>query len=1202
MAAAGLLGVPEMRPAAAQLSPDGDSADVCETVDLLLLMDRSTSLNSADRGGTQRRTALRSIRADLSGATGMGVALIGFNNRLSLHAESFDPAAEGGSAHPSDSELEESLVSPPRGGFTDYGVALRGALDMFHHNARPNSCRHLVWFTDGIHDIALPSTEDEVRQSEALRDEVCRDLAPAFADAGVSTQVVLLGNTFEKEMQSQNIFDQRVADLSAQIMSLITGDRVIEGLPVDSDCDGPLPVGGDVTGADDVVDLPNSLIEATARARGLFRWSDCENSADAVRPSDQLPAGEYIGEMDVLSYGGTIERYRVGEGEWVVMAPKSRRVRLIDSELDGLPPGWMLQVEVAADRGRNIGDVSLSCYSRPIGELLHMEAAAVDEAGRETSVLKQGERYDLSVDTSRYECPTGDFELSIQTLADQSLRSPECFEGSTRFGFNAVPAGEERQISRASGRLVPAHATILWPDDLGFEVEVDIPSRPIIVSGPLVCVQGEGLPRVESRGGTSLQGPYARIVAATCVVTPQSGGETTVAVESSADGPVYGMQTVDGRPVEQPFLPEDGPQELSIVSEQMGPGQLPRKPSVVTVAAELHSSDGPSRSMDSQTLHVGPAAPSPLECKSSGSGQAVVGSSGLVPRLESGSVTTSGRLVVNECEVSPPTDGQISVGVEGPLDGVDYGITDSDGNPLSQPLTLSSGDDPVTVLIVTEDLSNGGGDVTAVVEWQLTSGAEPATLHQAFEVPLIGDPPVLRCEPGEGLPRVPPELPLEVVAASCSVEAPSEGSITVEARATSSNLAYRVEALGHASETMLWRVAGGHDPLELNVVSEELGPKGWNYAGPVTLTVIVRPEAGVALIDRRTLEVPPGLLDQLLADLVRCGPMHLNNADGNEVPSEPLGATLQCESALRGPHGQLTLTLVEGPGSPSGGDGSGILDWRFLPASRLLNDGRGLMFEDGEEVTEVRLVTSGPLPNDRIEGDGTVVIEAQWMAPGWKEPLTGVTTAQYSVDLWPRSILWLAVLITLAGALLSWLLLYGVVAFTNRLPAANNFYARRFEISTYRDRRGGLRSVEIDSFNIEDHRSIPVNSDPNQKRLRSEDLRIDAKHPKWWQIASLLRGGWGQASAGQNRIVSVRPGGPRTRAGSTPERFTELAVVALDTRSGAAEPRGIAYVLAPRVPSERPDLRRNLADALAGLSGQRSTSTEPKPSRTERPR
>ena len=1210
LASAGMLGFPETPPASAQ-SRSESARRGCETVDLVLLMDRSTSLNNADPGGNQRRDALQSIRSDLSEAAGIRVALIGFNSRLSLHAERFEPATEGGLAHPSDAELEASLQSPSTGGSTDYGVALRGALEVFR-GARLGSCRHLVWFTDGIHDTAGPSNEAEVRQADSLRDEVCRVIAPAYADANVSTQVVLLGDSFERHLQSQNSYDQRMAELSAQIVSLITGEREIQGLPVDVGCGtGGLPQDGDILDADEVEDLSTTLIEATFPARGLLRWSDCDTAAGWARTGDRLPAGGYIDEMEVLSYGGTVERYRLGEGEWVATSPGSRRVRLSGSELDRLPPGWVLEVEVAADASKDVSDVRLSCHSKPVDEPLEMEAAVVDEAGGVASVLEQGERYDLAMDTASYQCQAGDFELRIEMLADPRLRSPECSEGDAWFGFDAVPAGENRRVTEASGQLVPEHATTLWPDDPGFDVEVEVRPPPMILSGrPLECVQGDALPRVESGPGTGAQGPRARIVAAMCIVTPQPGGETAVQVESSPDGPAFGMETAGREPVEQPFVPDDGPQEIRIVSEEMASGQLQQTPSTVTVTAELQSSDGRSQFLDSQTLPIGPISPYPLDCLSPGVGAAFDGNSGVVPRVETGSDATSGRLVVDECEVTPPSDGSMTVGVKGLPDGPGYGIVDADGNPIPQPLTLSSHDDPVTILIVTErvpleELSTAAGAATVIAEWQPTAGPAPPTLHWWMEVPrLDGNRQWLRCGLDSELPRIHAELPLRVLAASCRVQAPSEGSLTVEASAVAGNVAYHVEAGDRGGEAIPWRLASGEDQLEMRVVSEELGPNGWDYEGPVTLTAIVRPEGGVAQVEQYTTPVGPDLLAELLEDLLSCGPLELSNADGDEVPDEPLKATLLCESGLRGPNGRLTLKLDVGPGSLSGGDGSGALDWRFMPASTLLDDGRGLVFDNGEALSEVRLVTSGPLPNDRIEGDGTVMIEAYWLVPGWRAPLTATTTAQYSVDLWPRSILWLAVLITLVAALLSWLLFYGVVAFTNRLPAASNFYARRFEFSTYRDSRGGLRSAEIDSFNLEDHPSIPVNGDSSRKRLRSEALHIDAKHPKWWQIASLLRGGWGEASVGQNRVVAARPAGARGRAGSTPEQFTELAVVALDSRSGAAEPRGVAYVLVPRHSSERSDLRRDLADALADLSGPRDTAARatPKLARSERPR
>ena len=1193
LAGAGVLASPRTPSASAQSLTESASEE-CEAVDLLLLMDQSGSLNSIDPDGTQRSKALKSIRSDFSGDDRWHVALIGFNEVPLLHSAWFRLAADSGQRHPSDDEIAEAL---PGQGFTYYGVALDAGLTAFDR-AREESCRHLVWFTDGLHDTAPGSTAGEVQKAEALRDTVCRVTAPSYNSEGVSTSVVLLGDSFEEKLRSSDRNERRMAELSLDIIGIMTGERVIAGRPVDAACPtADLPKKGEVYQVGDIADLINSIIEATLPARGLLRWSDCDTSEGNPRYSDNLPAGAYIDEIQVLSYRGAIERYRLGQGQWIEASAGSRRIGLNRDVLSDLAAGWELVIEVVADGGRDIGEVSLSCWSKPVGPLREWVGVVQDANGETVEVLVQDQPYTLRVVMSPHECPVEALELDSVALA-APLQHLGCESGTEALlHFDAVPSGGVQEMTEASGHVTPLHAGVLWGDRGEIAVEVDVELGPIFISDrPLVCDQAGDSPRVERVLLDAASRP--RIVAGECTVVPQQQGQVTVDIESPPDGPRYHFETPDGNQVADTLTlgSADDPQKVRIISTEIGPQMLSIESHEVAVTARhQRSEDADALSADRQSLLVPAVEPWLLMCERAGPGGLAASSNllgSLIEESRSAADAHSEVVVVGRCTLQPPLSGSRMLQIGGGLR-----LVDESGAPLAEPTTVTSGEPPLSIVIL-RGLGDGGPptDGEPIVRLQQVS-TDPGprvlpVVHQLDPAKIDALRDVrLTCGLEDDLPRIESAAPFRVTAAACRIEPPRAGTLTVGASVRGEPRYYVVEPDG--VRFVGTTIGSGDPPLGLRVVSESLGPAGWSTEGELVLTIALAPGDGPALVAAHIVAVP----ELVLPSPLECEFMQFMNADGDEVPSEPLEATLRCSSAWRGPDGQLTLALAAG---------TGLLapDWRFQPASTLLNDGRGLRFGDGEVVTEVRLVTSGPLPNDRIVGDGTVVIEAQWMVPGWKEPLTGVTTARYSVDLWPRSVLWLAVLITLVAAMLSWLLLYGVVAFKNRLPTASNFYARRFEISTYRDARGGLRSTEIDNFNFEDHPSIPVSGDSSQKRLRSEDLRIDARHPKWWQIASLLRGGWGEATAGPNRIVAVRPAGPRTRAGSTPERFTELAVIALDSRSGAAEPLGIAYLLVPRAPSERPDLRRDLADALADLSGPRGTDAgaEPKPPRSERPK
>ena len=1193
LAGAGVLGIPGAPSASAQSQSEAASEE-CEAVDLLLLMDQSGSLNSVDPNGTERSMALNSIRSDFSGDDRWHVALIGFNEVPLLHSAGFRPAADTGQRHPSDNEIAEAL---PGDGSTYYGVALDAGLQVFD-GAREDSCRHLVWFTDGLHDTASGSTAEEVQEAEALRDTVCRVTAPRYSSEGVSTSVVLLGDSFVEKLQSSDRYERRMAELSLDIIGIMTGERVIAGRPVDAACPtAGLPKNGEVYQVEDIADLINSIIEATLPARGLLRWSECDTSEGDVRESDNLPAGAYIDEIQLLSYRGAIDRYRLGQGEWIEASAGSRRIGLDPDKLDDLAAGWELWIEVVADEGRDIGEVSLSCWSKPVGSLPVWPGVVQDGNGETVEVLLPDQPYILRVDMSPHECSAEALELGSDALASP-LQHLRCESGTEAlFNFDAVPAGGAQHMTEASGHVTPLHADVLWGDRGRIAVGVDIESDPAFIPDrPLECDQVGDSPRLERELLNAAS--RSRIVAGVCTVVPQEQGTVTVEIASPPDGPQYRLETSGGDRIGDTLTVSsaDDPRRIHIVSAEIGPQSLPVESHEVAITARhQRSEDADALLADRQRLLVPTVELPLLTCEGAGSG-GLAASSGLMGSLieasRSAADTRSEVVVVGGCTLQPPPSGSRALRI-----GDGFRVVDESGAPLAAPTTVTSGESPLSIVILTE-LGDGGPptdvEPTATLE-QLPTDPGPPVLpvaHQLDPAKLDAARDVrLTCGLEDDLPRIEAAAPFRVVASDCRIEAPNEGTLTVEASVAPSSPVYYVEGPEGARFEEA-TIGSGDPPLRLRLVSESLGPAGWSTEGEVVSTVALAPGGGPALIAVHIVAVP----ELALPSPVECEEkMQLVNVDGDEVPTEPLEAIVRCSSTWRGPDGQLTLEL-------SAGTGLLAPDWRFLPASTLLKDGLALRFDDGEEVTEVRLVTSGPLSNDRIEDNGTVEIKAQWMVPGWKEPLTAVTPVEYSVDLWPRSVLWLAVLITLVAALLSWLLLYGVVAFKNRLPPASNFYARRFEISTYRVSLGGLRSAEIDRFNLEDHPSIPVSGDSNKKLLRTKDLRIDARHPRLWQIAKLLRGGWGEARAGQNRIVAVRPTGPRTRPGSTPEQFAELSVVALDSRSGAAEPQGVAYVLVPRSPSGPLDLRRDLSDALADLSGQRGAGAEPKPPLSERPR
>ena len=162
--------------------------------------------------------------------------------------------------------------------------------------------------------------------------------------------------------------------------------------------------------------------------------------------------------------------------------------------------------------------------------------------------------------------------------------------------------------------------------------------------------------------------------------------------------------------------------------------------------------------------------------------------------------------------------------------------------------------------------------------------------------------------------------------------------------------------------------------------------------------------------------------------------------------------------------GELLLSLAWSP-DPAGDSGTGVpesLHWRFA-AGPGLGDGSMLILRAGDELEPLALASTESLPNTWIDSTGTVTIEAVWMLPWPDERHIAQQDLQVNINLLPRPIRWLAALMALVAALVTYSLLYAIVARSHRLPPPGNFYGTRLEFKTER-RPTGLRSAQLDNF------------------------------------------------------------------------------------------------------------------------------------------
>ena len=561
-AAAAALGAPILSggpAAAAQSSGTADDYRPCHeatSIDLLLMMDGSGSLNGpdgVDPGGRQRTSALQQIRDELSDEAAVRIALASFDVEAYSHSDGFEHAS---AQNPPDAGIGAAMGGERH---TDYGVALEAALEAFG-GAQADSCRVMVWFTDGLHDPEPGFSQTETTAALELQAEACTTTKPRFEDEGIQTIAVLLGNSFERGLTGSNPDQRAMAEMSLNIVRSFTGHRdspFVAGVPTAEPCRGIEGRTGEIIAVTDIRDVINALIEAIVRVDpDVLDWSDCDSLRDGSEVSSaELPAGVYIEEIQVFAYGGRIERYALAdsaasvEPDWRPEPDGSRRLSLGSEDLRGLRAGWSLKLQVRPDDEGDADSVTLECYSKPVATPLAMHGSVLED-GEEVTELQAATDYTFRVEMWPSECPVdaGDFVL-VAEFPTRPVRNRNCEQGQQAdFEYNSGRPEAPTRVTRFQGPLTPRFAENLWGRDPEFDVVVMtdfvIEPLPPIVGAPTLGCETE--PRLD---GEWLADEFSgRVVATTCRLQPPGDG-----VAPDGAGTV-GIETPSG---DLPYHPRD---------------------------------------------------------------------------------------------------------------------------------------------------------------------------------------------------------------------------------------------------------------------------------------------------------------------------------------------------------------------------------------------------------------------------------------------------------------------------------------------------------------------------------------------------------------------------------------------------------------------------------------------------------------------
>lgn len=444
------------------------------------------------------------------------------------------------------------------------------------------------------------------------------------------------------------------------------------------------------------------------------------------------------------------------------------------------------------------------------------------------------------------------------------------------------------------------------------------------------------------------------------------------------------------------------------------------------------------------------------------------------------------------------------------------------------------------------------------------------------------------------------------VMVECIVAPPTggaSGSGAVEVTTPSDGWDFRIEGAGGADR----RTIDSSDLPADAVVADDLPRQGpWDRVGEVEIALEWTQPEGAGSETIGVGPEHPGWVDPLefypYWPTLQCSGVEEVRFEG-DVPQEPLQAATQCAAAGPGMGSlQLSLEWTVEADAPTRGLLESV-DWGFHPQSESGEEARLVMLAESERLDPISFVTAGPLENERHRGDGVLRMRAVWLLP-WDEQRTiDEIDVRIEVDLMRRAIWWLAALLAAAAALITYTMLYAIMARSVRLPSAKRFFARRLEFQAHMDRAGNLTSAALDNISMDADRLVGVRG--NDKTLRVEDLSIRAEHPRWSQFSLILDGGWGRPSMNSDQyIFGAHPAHSRRGITSTPIQFTHLAVIALRTDAGApiGTASGIAYLLVPKsvrdnqaaqfVAEEPNELLRKMTANYFGEVGRRSGDSE----------
>ena len=279
-----------------QVCVDQSGKPLAGDIELMLVMDNSTSLEKSDPGGvrfSQVETLLQTIHDRISisnNPRAVKFSLISFGKGVSV-AISRSRAWVVSDSNIGKIRKKVEQAAPGNEGGTDYVKALEKAIEEME--GKSENCRVIVWFTDGAY---FTGNEVDSEEGGKLRDAVCKE-------GGISQKLREFNiNIFPLYIEPKEVKGDRTA--SQDVMAHLTGDAdAFEENPYSAGkpCAGALLSHiGEVLDADDVNQLGQYFADLTNIIEGGVPIA-CPTKSESIQ-SKPLPAGRYVSQLSIVRY------------------------------------------------------------------------------------------------------------------------------------------------------------------------------------------------------------------------------------------------------------------------------------------------------------------------------------------------------------------------------------------------------------------------------------------------------------------------------------------------------------------------------------------------------------------------------------------------------------------------------------------------------------------------------------------------------------------------------------------------------------------------------------------------------------------------------------------------------------------------------------------------------------------------------------